>query len=404
MRCLTLALFLLAACDDRSYPVGTVPTPDGAVGLPGTGGDQSKTPSDVGSGELVGSGMPGASACANLQSGLPPDRPVTLPPDVLAERLARFIWAGPPNTWLMDRVRAVARSSTAIEVLAQGMTAEPQFVDGVDALAREWLELDTAVAGFGGAEEVRAMADAGLRASMILETSTFVRDLFTAGDARLSTLLMASHSFVNERLAPLYDLPAVTGSGFSRVELDKDRRSGILTQASLLFSKPRISGRGTWVQNKLLCMGVPLPPSSNLEPALSRQPGETDRQHLERSTASPSCRPCHQLIDPPGYALEHYDALGRWRDQDSGQPVDATGTLVDPPLKFDGARQLAQQLVGSCQVQRCLVQVFLQRALGSPDAGTAADREEILRAFVSSGLNLRVLFSHVAASPPFLAP
>jgi hypothetical protein len=407
MRQLTLAVLLFTACDPRSYPVGTAPAADAAAGSAATGGTQgtSATGGTGGTG-TGGMALPAVAACS-VPEGVLVDRPLNLYPELLADRLAHFLWARGADAELLAQAKLV-HTSGAVRALAASMTADSRFADGVDALEREWLGMEEAVTGFGGADEVRAQVDAGLRASMLIETTTFVRDLFTAGDGRLSTLLTASYTFANGRLAPLYGLPEMPGAGFSRVQLDERQRSGILTQASLLFSKPRISGRGTWVQNKLLCLGVPVPPATHLDPPL-RQPGETGRQALERETANPgACTACHLAIDPPGYAFEHFDALGRWRDDDNGKPIDVSGTLEypseDPPLKFDGVRQLAQQLSGSCRVQRCMVQVFLQHALASPDAGSPAERDDLLRAFVASGLDLRALFTHVAASPSFLAP
>jgi hypothetical protein len=251
---------------------------------------------------------------------------------------------------------------------------------------------------------VRDQLDDTLRFSMVLETETFFKHLF-GGEGRLETLLLASYSFVDEPLAKLYGV-APTGP-FTRVNLIKEQRSGILTQASFLFLKPGPSARGTWLINKLLCTAVPEPPNGAVNPVVDPFPGETTRQTLERSVSGPSCAACHQLIDPPGFAFGHYDALGRWRDQEAGQPIDATGMFRQTrpaPLKFDGARQLGEQLLGSCEVRRCVAQMFLQRALGGPKPIDEASVAEVAAAFEASDLNLRVLFEDVAASRPFLAP
>jgi hypothetical protein len=405
MRRLTLALLLVTACDDRSYLVGTLPMPDaasevtatgGASGMAATGGASPGMPT---TGGTAGTNVPGVPACS-IPEGVNVDRPVTLSPRVLAERLARFLWAAAPGEDLV-LLAAAAQTSDQVRSLAALMTRDARFEAGVDALARDWLGFEVASSAVP-AEEVRAQVDPELRASMVAETRAFVRDLFVSGDARLSTLLTASYSFVDGRLARLYDLPAVMGPDSARVELGMNR-AGILTQASMLFSNPWSAARGNWVTSKLLCMGVPPPPVSHRDPAPGL-PGDTGRQAQEHETTNPGCGTCHKLIDPVGFAFEHYDALGRWRDQDNGKPIDATGSLGDPPLKFDGARQLAQALVDSCAVQRCAVQTFLNWATGIPQSGWAADRDALMRAFVASGLDLRALFTHVAASSAFLAP
>jgi hypothetical protein len=401
MRSLLPALLLLAACDDRRYPLGSAPVEAGAP----TAGQGGGAVMGTGGGPVgIDEGHLPRSTCS-VPRVVTPEEPVALAPEVLARRLAAFLWNGEPDADLVGRA-AVARTSAQVQALATAMTADPRWVGGVDALAREWLGLEKAEA-YEGADEVKGMFDADLRASMVGETSLFIRDLFLSSDPRLPTLLLGSYSFVDERLAQLYGLAPVGSQGFVRVPLDQQQRAGILSQASVLFARPRISGRGTWVLNSLLCIGVPTPPAPGVDnlPVL-RMPGQTERQVLEVGTANPGCQPCHAVIDPPGYAFGHYDALGRWSELDHGKPIDASGSLQfqTVSLKFDGVRQLGEQLVGSCDLYRCAVQAYLHRALGSPKAGSAETRAALLWAFVDSGLDLRALFSWVAASPSFLAP
>jgi len=396
MRALCL-LLLLAACDDRHYALGTLPPTGG-----GSGQGQPPPPID-GTGGTTTVSEPMIPGCA-VPNVPTPDRQVNLPAQVLAERLARFLWSNDPDADLVARA-AAAGTTLRVQLLASAMTTDPRFAGGVDALAREWLGTEAAISAPGG-EEVKGEVDAYLRKSMTTETFTFVRDLFAAGDGRLSTLLLSPQAFIDDRLAQVYGVPAPATS-FGRVTLDQAQRSGILTQASFLFSKPRISGRGNWVRTRLLCQEIPPPPPPQDTVPIVHGPGQTERQALEGSiTTNPGCQACHTLIDPIGFAFDHYDALGRWHEADNGKPIDATGsiTLESGPIHYDGARQLGERLLGSCELYRCVVQAYLQRALGSPGAGSASDRAELLWAFVDSGLDLRALFTRVAASPSFLAP
>ena len=416
------ALLLLGACD-RSYPLGTAvdagappssstggaaggSDPGGLVtgGAGGKGGESGGKGGEPGDPAGGSGGAPGPAACPG--PGAPtPERPLAIPPELLARRLAAFIWG---TTSAQDLVARAAGVKTNLEVkrLAQSMFADPRFVSGVTALGDSWLGLNAA-ADYPGVDDVQGQVDNSLRKSMVWESTTFLRELFTTGDGSLSTLLLAPYGFVDQGLAKIYGVTP-PGPGFSRVELPKEQRAGILTQASFLFLKPRAAARGHWLVDKMLCSGVPTHPNDPVPvPTIKPNPGETARQVEEREAGSPVCAPCHQLIDPAGFAFEHYDGLGRWRELDAGKPVDASGFLADThpaPLKFDGARQLGEQLLGTCEVQRCLARVFLEHALEGPAAFDEATLDEVTAAFVASGLNLRELFAVVAASRPFLAP
>jgi hypothetical protein len=431
VRALALPLLLALLACERYYPLGTAN--DASVppsNAPGTGGSTTSTGGSMGAGssgdpggkggqagsDLVGSGGSGGSvgsggspaiaACSPATSM--PERPLAISPEQVAQRLARYLWNGPADPQLVSQAASL-KTNLEVRRLAQAMFSDPRFAVGVDEIVRGWLGLQDATL-FEGAEEIRGEISDGLRPMMVIETGTFMRDLFVAGDGRLATVLLAPYSFINDRLAALYGVPGA-GPGFQRVELPKEQRSGILTHASFLFMKPHASQRGSWLINKLLCSAVPPPPADfPSDPAESR-PGETARQALERSTAQPACAACHRLVDPPGFAFEHYDALGRWRGQDNGQPVNATGIVentMPAPLKFDGARQLGEQLLNSCDVQRCVSLGILARALLTlkplePILDTATE-DEVLGAFVASGLNLRELLAAIVSSRPFLAP
>jgi hypothetical protein len=336
-----------------------------------------------------------------------PVRGIGISPAHVAERLARFLWNERPDEALLARTVSV-RSTDDVKAVARTMLADGRFNNGVEALFTQWLKLDAA-ALFDGDPEVSGQIEPGLRTSMVEESRLFLRDVML-GDGKLSTLLLASHTFADERLRKLYGTvdPPVRGAGHERVNLDPARRSGILTQASFLFVDPRTSARGTWILNTLLCTQVPSPPPDTSFSPLGRRPGQSYRQALTENISAPQCAACHQLVDPPGFALEHYDPLGRWRDRDNGADIDATGTLMLPSgntIKFDGARQLGERLLGTCEVQRCMAESFLRRALAAElRASDHTSVEELSWAFAASGFNLRELLVAVTGSQSFLAP
>jgi hypothetical protein len=171
-------------------------------------------------------------------------------------------------------------------------------------------------------------------------------------DRSVLDLLRANYTFVNERLAKHYGIPNVYGSRFRRVELGPDSvRGGLLGQGSILTvtsyatrTSPVI--RGKWVLTNI--MGVPPPPPPAVVPALKENHGVGQslsmRERMAQHRANPACAGCHQLMDPVGFSLENYDAVGRWRATEDARPIDASGNLPDGS-KFSGAAGLRQALL-----------------------------------------------------------
>jgi hypothetical protein len=198
-----------------------------------------------------------------------------------------------------------------------------------------------------------------------------VYDVVADEGGTLTDLLSVSHSFVDERLAGLYgtDITAQEtpdGDGVRRVEFDPDRRAGILTQPGLLatHASPTESSlvlRGKFIRERLLC-GTIAPPPGDVDTDLPPpSPDLSPRERWEEHLTDPTCASCHLLMDPLGFAFEHYDAIGRWRDQIGPWNVDAagelTGTDVDGP--FDGPVELSAKLARSQIAADCFVRQWM---------------------------------------------
>jgi hypothetical protein len=191
--------------------------------------------------------------------------------------------------------------------------------------------------------------------------------------------------------------------------VNAQQRAGILTQAGLLASFAHETSdapvlRGVFVLSRLLCSAPPPPPPNipALVEAMPGDPAKTTRQRLEETHTGATCRGCHDAIDGIGFAFEHYDAVGAYRDQDSGLPVDSTGELtgtLDSDGPFNGAVELGQKLSQSAQVQACVAKQWTRYALGSTLtavdtcavkeatdrlAATGGDLQEALTALVAS--------------------
>ena len=168
-------------------------------------------------------------------------------------------------------------------------------------------------------------------------------------DHRVADLLTADYTFVNERLARHYGIDGVYGSHFRRVPLKDPNRAGLLGQASVLTvtsygdrTSPTL--RGKWVLQNILGAPPPAPPPD--VPALDEQPGvkyKTMRERMERHRANPTCAACHARIDPLGFAMENFDAVGHWRTEQRSAAIDASGSLDG--TNFNGVAELRQLLL-----------------------------------------------------------
>jgi len=209
------------------------------------------------------------------------------------------------------------------------------------------------------------------------------RHLFDAvvwdGGGGIRDLLTSTTSLVDPTLAELYGVDH-RGEGSVVVDLPANERSGILTRGAFLTvhahsEAPSPVQRGLFVRTRVLCDDVPAPPPEvDASPPDAWGDPRTNRERLEAHSADPACAACHVYMDPIGFGFEHYDQSGRWRDEDNGHPVDATGELLftdDVDGAFDGAVHLSEVLAGSDQVERCMATQLFRYA-----AGRRADRPD----------------------------
>lgn len=184
-----------------------------------------------------------------------------------------------------------------------------------------------------------------------------------------------------------------------------ENRFGILTEPEFLSHYATITMRGKWMSERLLCREIPAPPPDTPVEVLGE--GETRRERLENGLSQAVCQSCHQLMDPQGYSLEHYDEAGDYRELDNGHPVNAAGALSDPPVSFSDFSELAPELASSCTVGHCFTRLFANDAFGAPLNTQAAplSERELNRAalnFAESGYSIRTLVDSIVRSPSFL--
>jgi hypothetical protein len=192
-------------------------------------------------------------------------------------------------------------------------------------------------------------------------------------------------------------------------------RIGLLTDPSLLVTRPLISGRGAWLNQHVFCRAIPPPPVGEFTPP-EYDPGLTRRERLAVALASPVCTGCHNLLDTPGFSLEHFDEMGEFRTIDAGKPVDSSGEIrlghlsYEEVFQFADVEDLAKQLADSCFVGQCFAQqvwtdaVERAREKPAPVAPRSGEIETILVRFAADRYSIDALISAVVTSPSFAGP
>ena len=269
----------------------------------------------------------------------------------LASRLSFFLWSSIPDDELLDRAEDGTLSDPAVlDRQVRRMLADPRARALVGNFAGQWLHLRNIESVYPDPLEFPEF-DENLREAYQAETELFLEDLLR-NDASVLDLLRADYTFVNERLARHYGIPDVYGSRFRRVDFAPGQRAGLLSHGSLMTvtSYPNRTSpvlRGKWVLENLLGAPPPEPPPD--VPTLEEENADGEplsmRQALVRHRENPACAVCHAPMDPIGFSLENFNAIGEWRpNSEAGTPIDASGTLPDGAA-FEGPTGLRDLLL-----------------------------------------------------------
>ncbi|MDX1382842.1 MAG: DUF1592 domain-containing protein [Thermoanaerobaculia bacterium] len=341
--------------------------------------------------------------------GLAPGTPYRIAATELASRLAFFLWSSLPDEELLAAAEAGDLATGAgLEAQVRRMLASPRADNLVTNFASQWLHLRN-LDQITPDKRLFADFDDNLRQAFRRETELFVGSVMRE-DRSVLDLLHADYTFLNERLAKHYGIPHVYGSRFRRVELDDDSaRGGLLRHGSILAvtsfatrTSPVV--RGNWVLSNLLGVPPPPPPANVPDLPETRSIGRElpMRERLSEHRDNPACSGCHRLMDPIGFALESYDAVGRWRTIDAGAPVDTSAVLFDG-TRVDGVADLETALLA----RRVLfLTTFTEKLLtfatgrGVEYTDAAAVRR-ILREAEGDGYRFSSIVLGIARSAPF---
>jgi hypothetical protein len=305
----------------------------------------------------------------NLQA----DQPYRVNDLKLAARLSFFLWSTGPDDQLLNLASAGKLNDPAVlEQQVRRMIADPRARELARNFAGQWLQLRT-LQGAAPAGTLFPDFDDNLRQGFRTEAEMFFESIVREDRGALD-LLNGDYTFLNERLARHYGIPNVYGSQFRRVTLgaDFEMRRGLLGKGAILLAtsiSDRTSPvqRGKWVLMNILGVIPPDPPPNvpPLKPSGSGQVVEqTMRQRMEEHRQNAACASCHKMMDPIGFTLENFDAVGRWRARDAGTPLDVSGQLTDG-TKIEGPVGLRQALDRySPQFMRTFTEKLLTYALG----------------------------------------
>lgn len=328
-------------------------------------------------------------------------------PYELASRLSYFLWSTMPDE---DLLQAAAEGGLAnpeaLHAQVRRMLKDPKAVALVDDFAGQWLELRN-LDSIRPDPDQFPQFDKDLRKAMYTETHMFMSAVIQE-DRSILDLIDGKYTFLNEKLARFYGIPGVNGNEFRRVSLDGTERSGVLTQASVLTvtSYPTRTSpvlRGKWIlENVLNAPPPPPPPGVGSIDTKSGILSGTMRQIMEKHRANPSCAACHTRMDPLGFALENYNAIGQWRTQDGGQPIDSSGSLPNG-ANFKGSAELKQLLMSNKDAfAECLTEKLMIYALGRGlESYDRPAMKQIIAGLKSNDYKFSALINGIVDSAPF---
>jgi uncharacterized protein DUF1592/uncharacterized protein DUF1588/uncharacterized protein DUF1587/uncharacterized protein DUF1585/uncharacterized protein DUF1595 len=285
-------------------------------------------------------------------AGVAPGSPYRISDIELASRLSFFLWSSIPDDELLDvAAHGKLKDPVALEQQVRRMLADSRAKALVSNFTGQWLYLRNMQKVVPDGDAFPEF-DENLRAAFQQETQLFLESMLRE-DRSVLDLLKADYTFLNERLARHYGIPDVYGSQFRRVTLTDENRKGLMGQGSILTvtsyaSRTSPTLRGKWLLENIL--GSPPPPPPNNVPSLKDRGDDgkilSVRQQMEQHRKNPACAVCHVRMDPLGFALENFDAIGRWRTTSgaANTPIDSSGVLPDG-TQFHGPAELRKILL-----------------------------------------------------------
>jgi mono/diheme cytochrome c family protein len=323
----------------------------------------------------------------------------------VASRLSFGLWDSLPDRELLRLAASGAlRTQDQVKEQAQRMLANPRARSKMEYFLQHWLQMNhvedfskdaTLYPGF----TPEIVSD--LRASLNL----FLDDVVWGKSSDYRRLLLEDDLYVNNRLAAFYGVNTNAGDDFVKVSLDPKQRSGVVTHPYLLaaFAYPKSSSpihRGVFLTRNIVGRALKPPPVAVAFNEADFAPNLTMREKISELTRSSACQTCHSVINPLGFSLEHYDAVGRFRTQEGDRPIDAASeytTDEGQKIQLAGARDVAQFAVNSEHAHNAFIEQLFHQVVKQPLRAYGADTQKRLRdSFVQSGFNIQRLLVDIA--------
>lgn len=329
----------------------------------------------------------------------------------LASRLSFFLWGSTPDELLLDAAESgTLKDPKELRAQAERLLSSPKAARTFQNFFTQWLGLEQ----FDNESKDPGLYpefSPSMRRAMVEESQRFIERVMASANPSLAELFSETSTVINNPLAELYGVEprGESDNDWFEARLPADERAGLLTQASFLASHSNADQqspilRGYFVRTRILCGSVPPPPpDADLTPPQIAADATT-RERFAEHGQSPGCAICHELMDPIGFTFLNYDAIGRYRREEVGQTIDASGYITEIeefPDSFSDAIDMAKSLGTSSTVSECLTRQLFRYALGRPE------RDEELRsiaqaheAYVTSP-SIPDLFIGVVMSPAF---
>ena len=295
-----------------------------------------------------------------------------LNPAQMLEALSYTVADGPPDAFGFDSRRAADYLANPAEQMKtiEGLLQRPETREKLLRFIMAWLEIKE-TGEFEISSQIFKEFDGKLAAAMRSEVRQFITRQLAKPKPRLTDLTQATESFVPQSLVSVYGAGMKSSSAGELVKLDPAQRLGIFSQPAVIASHSgptdsRPIKRGVFWVRKVMCMDLE-PPPKDIHPKLYELTGATERQRIEQSTAGAACNGCHKVINPFAFFQESYDALGRWRTVDNGQPIDTSmmiNFLDEEPTKTTSAVEALKTLTSSMMFKQCFVRQLFRFYMG----------------------------------------
>ncbi len=329
-----------------------------------------------------------------------------LAPYEYASRIAYFVWNSLPDDKLFAAAAAnELADATKRQTQMTRLLADAKFMRGVEGFYRRWLNLNAFHEVARDATGFDESVVNGLATSLLMSAT----QLYSSPTPNIASLFSGNNYYMNDKLRAFYGLSGA-GTAFTAVAIANEPRRGILTHPALMamLARPNESfpiSRGLFVLRTLACQTVPLPNGLTIPEVAPIQDGVSTRQRFEMHSKNALCASCHIKIDPPGFAFENFDEVGRYRTMDHGQPVDSSGKLTlgnDLDGPFATGDEFLAKMENSTVVRTCFAQQYLNYALSraESDPADACSADVLGKGFTPSG-DLKQLVVSIVATDAF---